>query len=105
MQYIALITLCSAAILLAIQTPIVASDLGRLLLVAAITSMVVCSPVADSTLIIDRLLSAVIGGSALYYLVGVALGPVPYRVLVNPPRALIDVRRGAYRMESRTIFA
>lgn len=102
MQTIALITLCVSAILLAVMTPIVATDLGRLLLVAAITSMVVCSPVADSMPVVDRLIAAFIGDAALHYLVGLALGPVPYRVLANPPRALLVARSSAYRVQSRT---
>lgn len=104
MQIIALVTLCATAILLATQTPIINSDLGRLLLVAAITSMVVCSPVVESS-VIDRLLSAFIGGGALHYLVGMALGPVPYRLMTNPPRALIEVRSSAYRFDCAVALA
>lgn len=98
MQIIALVTLCSTAILLATMTPIVYSDLGRLLLVATITALVVCSPVVEAPAI-DRLLSAFIGGAALHYLVGMALGPVSFRIVSKPPRALIEVRRGGYRMQ------
>ena len=101
---IALITIGVSAILLATQTPIVATDLGRLLLVATITALVVCSPVVESP-VIDRLLSAFIGGGALYYLVGWALGPVPFRIVSPPPRALIEARRGAYRVNCAVAFA
>jgi len=98
MQIIALVTLCSTAILLATQTPIIATDWGRLLLVATITALVACSPVVEAP-VIDRLLSACIGGGALYYLVGVALGPVQFRIVSPPPRALLEVRRGGYRLD------
>lgn len=104
MQYIALITMGVTALLLASMTPIVHSALGRLLLVATITSLVVCSPVVESP-VIDRLIAAFIGGGALHYLVGMALGPVPYRLMTNPPRALIEMRRGAYRIDCAVAFA
>lgn len=104
MQIIALVTLCSTAILLATMTPIVATDLGRLLLVATVTALVVCSPVVEAP-VIDRLIAAFIGGGALYYVVGKALGPVPYRLISGPPRALIEVRRGAYRVECAVALA
>jgi hypothetical protein len=104
MQIIALVTLCATAILLATQTPIVASDLGRLLLVAAITTLVVCSPVVEAP-VIDRLIAACIGGGALYYLIGMALGPVQFRIVSPPPRALIEARRGAYRLDCAVALA
>lgn len=95
---IVLITLNVAAILLAIQTTIVTTDAGRLFLVAAVTALVVCSPLADGMPIIDRLIAATIGGYALHVILARTLGPVPYRVLRNPPRALLDARPTAYTM-------
>jgi hypothetical protein len=41
----------------------------------------------------------------LYYLVGMALGPVPYRLISGPPRALIEMRRGAYRLDCAVALA
>ena len=95
---ITLITVSATAILLAIQTPIVATDAGRLFLVTAVTALVVCSPLADGMPIIDRLIAATIGGYALHRILAHALGPVPYRVLRKPPRALLDARPTAYTM-------
>lgn len=96
---IALVTINVAAILLAIQTPIIVTDAGRLALVAAVTALVVCSPLADGMPIIDRLIAATIGGYALHRILAHALGPVPYRVLRKPPRALLDARPTAYTMQ------
>lgn len=98
---IALITINVAAILLAIQTPLVATDTGRLALVAAVTALVVCSPLADGMPVVDRLIAATIGGYALHRILAQALGPVPYRVLRQPPRALLDARSTAYTMQLR----
>jgi len=102
---IALITIGVSAILLAVQTPIVATDAGRLVLVAAVAMLVITSPLADGMPIIDRLTAATIGGYALHWLLGIALGPVPYRVLRQPPRALLVASRSAYRMEFAVVTA
>ena len=104
MQIIALVIFGALAILIASTSSIVTTDLGRLLLVATITALVVCSPVVDAP-IIDRLLSAIIGGSALYYLLTLTLGPVPFRIVSPPPRALIEMRRGAYRLDCAVTLA
>lgn len=98
---ITLIIINVVAILLATQTPLATTDAGRLALVTAVTALVVCSPLADGMPIIDRLIAATIGGYALHRILAHALGPVPYRVLRNPPRALLDARSTAYTMQLR----
>jgi hypothetical protein len=103
MLIVTIITFSVAAILLAAQSPIVATDTGRLLLVATITALVVCSSVADSMPMIDRLIAACIGGSALYYLVDMALGPVLFRVISGA--SLIELRKGSYRMQCEVSLA
>lgn len=95
---IALIAMCVTAILIATQTPIVATDAGRVLLVAFVALMVVCSPVADGAPIVDRLIAATIGGYALHTILRIAWGPVPYRMLQTPPLALLEARSGAYTL-------
>jgi hypothetical protein len=103
MQIIALAFLGALTILVASTSPLVCSDLGRLLLVAAVSSTVLWLPTPDSMpfdcQFVDRLIAAFIGGGALYYLIGMALGPVQFRIVSPPPRALIEMRRGAYRMQ------
>lgn len=96
---IVLITICVAVILIAQQTPIVATDAGRVLLVALVTMMVVCSPVADGMPVIDRLIAAATGGYALHTILRIAFGPVRYRLLQQSPMALLEARRTAYRMQ------
>lgn len=95
---IALIIIGAAAILLAIQTPLVATDIGRILVTAGVTLLVVTSPLAEGMPIVDRLIAATIGGYALHCIIGATLGPVPYRVLRQPPRALLAASRSAYTM-------
>lgn len=95
---IALIAMCVTAILIAAQTPIVATDAGRVLLVAFVALMVVCSPVADGVPIIDRLIAATIGGYALHVILRIAWGPVPYRMIKAPPLALLEARSTAYKI-------
>ena len=102
---ILLIALGVAAIVMAAQTPIVETDTGRLLLVAMVTALVVCSPLADGMPIVDRLASALVGGYALHFILAQALGAVPYRVLRQPPRALLDARSTAYTMQFRVAVA
>lgn len=109
MQIISLALLGALSILVASTSPLVRSDVGRLLLVAAVSSTVLWFPTSDAMPMpcqfIDRLLSALIGGGALHYILSMALGPVQFRVVSPPPRALIEVRRGSYRMQSQVAFA
>lgn len=95
---IMLIALGVAAIVLASQTPIIETDAGRLLLVAMVTALVVCSPMSDGMPIIDRLASALIGGYAMHRILSAALWPMPYRVLRQPPRFWLEARPTAYTM-------
>jgi hypothetical protein len=95
---ITLIAIGVTAILLAMQTPLVTTGAGRSLVVVAVVLMVVTSPLADGMPVVDRLIAATIGGYALHCIISATLGPVPYRVLRQPPRALLAASRSAYTM-------
>jgi len=95
-QYILTTIIGVVAILLARETHITSTDVGRLLLVAAITIMIVTVP-ADLPVTM-RLLSALIAGYALHSILGMALGPVPFTVLSRSP-AMLVASHSAYRMQ------
>ena len=105
MQIIALAFLGALTILVASTSSIVATDMGRLLLVAAVSSTVLWLPTPDAMpfdcQFVDRLIAACLGGSALYYILRWAWGPVKFRIVSPPPRALIEMRSGTggYRMQ------
>lgn len=96
MNYILAIIICTCAVLLAHDVRITDTDAGRLLLVTAVMALVVSMPA--SMPLVDRLLSALLGGYALHRLVDFAFGPVPYKVLHRHP-ALLLASRNAYRMQ------
>jgi len=95
-QYILTTIIGVAAILLAKETHITSTDVGRLLLVAAVTILIVSVPV-DLPFTM-RLLSACIAGYALHSILGMALGPVPFTVLRRQP-AMLVASHSAYRMQ------
>lgn len=95
---IALIAIAVSAIILAAQTPIVATDAGRLALVAAISLLVITSPLADGMPVVDRLAAALLGGYALHRVLSAHLWPAPYMVLRQPPRGRLVARSTAYTM-------
>jgi len=85
------------AILLARETHITSTDAGRLLLTATIMTLIVSMP--EAMPVVDRLIAAIIGGYAMHCIIGMALGPVQYRVLRRQPIALLVASRSAYRMQ------
>ena len=95
---VALITIGVVAILLAIQTPLAATEHGRLLVTVAVTLLVVTSPLADGMPVVDRLAAALVGGYGMHRILVAYLWPAPYMVLRLPPMALLVARPAAYTM-------
>lgn len=95
-QYILTVAIGVVAVLLAKEVHITSTDAGRLLLVAAIATLIVSIPV--DLPVVMRLLSACISGYTLHSILDVALGPVPFKVLRRQP-ALLIAHSSAYRME------
>ena len=95
-QYILTTIIGVVAILLARETHITSTDVGRLLLVVAITMLIVSVPA--SLPFTMRLLSACIAGYALHSILGMALGPASFTVLRRQP-AMLVTSHSAYRMQ------